>query len=134
MQLINDIRQLPDDWIDIVIKDRPVVIARDSDYIFSLTRENLESLLEPYKFTAAKYMEADGSITLSLHELDLVVNMPTLKDALEAMRKELKEYAEEYYENFRLYYNSPNRKGHWPYVLKVLLADNLDEIKVMIDA
>lgn len=136
MQVIKALENEPplDKLIDAVIKEKPVVIEKNSQYIFSLPLENMKYLLEPYRFSAAKYEEADGSITLSLHEIDLVVNRPSLEEAVNAMVQELKEYAEEYYENFRLYYSSPNRKNHFPYVLKILITDNTDDIKVIIDA
>jgi antitoxin YefM len=34
------------------------------------------------------------------------------------------EYAEEYMNEFKLYFNSPNRKNHFPYIYRVLLAGN----------
>ena len=47
-----------------------------------------------------------------------------------SLAKELIDYAEEYINDFRLYYNSPNRKNHFPYIYRVLLAsDDLEKVK-----
>ncbi len=49
-----------------------------------------------------------------------------------SLAKELIDYAEEYINDFRFYYNSPNRKNHFPYIYRVLLAsDDLEKVKQM---
>ena len=40
------------------------------------------------------------------------------------LAEELMEYAEEYINEFTLYFNGPNRKNHFPYIYRVLLAGN----------
>ena len=40
------------------------------------------------------------------------------------LAEELMEYAEEYINEFTLYFNSPNRKNLFPYIYRVLLAGN----------
>ncbi|KIY20901.1 hypothetical protein [Mesobacillus subterraneus] len=45
---------------------------------------------------------------------------------------QLIEYAQDYYKDFPKYYNSPNRKGHLPYILHVLAQENLEGVKALI--
>ncbi|MCG6197514.1 hypothetical protein H1215_10065, partial [Anoxybacillus sp. LAT_38] len=50
------------------------------------------------------------------------------------LAQELLEYAQEYYEDFATYYSAPNRRAHFPYVLKVLIQDDLQGIVHLLDA
>jgi len=38
----------------------------------------------------------------------------------------------EYQENFNLYFNSPNRREEFPYIMNVLTKNNTEEIKGLI--
>jgi hypothetical protein len=136
VQTINatDVRKHFSEFIDMIVREKPAVIKRNRDYVFSLSMEDMCFILEQYRFSADKYIEDDGSITLSLNEIDLAVNEPTLENAVDSMAKEIKEYAEEYYENFKLYYNSSNRKKHLPYILRILTSGSIEDIRGMIDA
>ena len=122
-------RQHFSEFIDEIVRERPVIIKRNRDLIMSFALQDISSLLEHYRFTVNEFIEDDNSITLSLNEFDLVVNEPDRDHALDSMTKEIKEYAEEYYQNFRLYLNSPNRRTELPYVLKVLSSKSIDEVK-----
>nr|WP_315988407.1 hypothetical protein [Desulforamulus aquiferis] len=44
------------------------------------------------------------------------------------------EYAKEYYDEFQLYFYSLNRQSHFPYVLAVLMQENLDGVIGLIHA
>ena len=86
------------------------------------------ALLNGYHFTASSCKEKDGSVSLSLNEIDLVVNGATIELAKREMGSAILEYAEEYYENYSLYSRAPNRKDHVPYVMKALLLQKSDAI------
>jgi hypothetical protein len=62
----------------------------------------------------------DGSVTLSLNEIDLAENADTETDARFALGKRLLEYAEDYLGECKLWNGSPNRKKHLHYVLTAL--------------
>ncbi|MCK5848480.1 MAG: hypothetical protein KAH01_04720 [Caldisericia bacterium] len=68
--------------------------------------------------------EEDGSYTGFLKEIDLACNALTSDDVKTQIAKDLWEYANEYMEEFDLYYNSPNRRSHYPYVFSVLMQSN----------
>lgn len=63
-----------------------------------------------------------------------MVNSPNQELALNDLAKELIEYAQDYINEFQMYYNSKNRKHHFPYVLRVLLAQDAEEVKGLINA
>ena len=55
-----------------------------------------------------------------------MTNEKTREEAIKALAVELKDYAEDYLE--RSWNNAPNRKHHYPIVLKVLLKDTINDI------
>ena len=88
----------------------------------------MEEILNAYKFTAEKYIEDDGSVTLSLNGIDLVENGEDEQKAKMALGKAILEYSADYYNDYAFYSHSPNRKGHIPYIFKALLMDSPERI------
>ncbi len=113
---------------DSVVREKPHFIKRTRDELVLSSFETMLSLLKGYHFTASKCKESDGSVSLALHEIDLVVNGTTIELARKQMGEAILEYAEEYYENYAAYSHAPNRKDHIPYVMKALLLQNSDII------
>ncbi len=136
MQTINatDVRREFSQFIDTVVREKPVVVKRNRDYILSISLEQTVNLLANYRFHMNLFSEEDGSITASLNELDLIINTTDRNNLKNLMAQEILDYAEDYFEQFSLYYNSTNRQKQFPYVLKAILADNLEEIAGFIDA
>jgi len=92
----------------------------------------IENMLSAYTFSAIKYIEDDGSVTLGLNELDLAENGRNEEDAIRKMAEAIFEYSEDYYDNFALWYSAPNRKTHLPYVVKALIINDVDKIGELI--
>lgn len=59
---------------DSVMHDKPKFIMRTRDKMQFSSLETISEFLKVYHFSARKYIEDDGSITLSLNEIDLVEN------------------------------------------------------------
>jgi hypothetical protein len=77
--------------------------------------------------------EDDGSFSGSLKELDLMANASNLEEFKTEMVRELIEYAQEYMNEFVKYYNTPNRKHHFPYVMRVVIQKENKAIWSLID-
>lgn len=119
------------DWgsvIDSVVREKPKFIKRTRDYVFLSSIDLLEEILKPYTFTAIALEEEDGSLTLSLNEIDLIENGSTLSEAKLKLAKEIKQYAEDFYENYNTWSTAPNRKEHLPYILHALVLDDVQRI------
>ena len=128
----TDVRKDWSKFIDEVKWVRPAFVKRNRDIIAVLSIELLEFILKDYKLTVTVQQEEDGSYTGIFNEIDLMANSKDMETLEVELAKELLEYSEEYINEFRLYYNSPNRKNHFPYVYKTLLASNdIDKIKKM---
>ena len=124
----TDVRK---DWssvVDGVVRDRPTFIKRTRDRMWLSNLDTMADILDVYQFTAERFIEDDGSVTLSLNEIDLVENGPTEKETRELLAQSIMEYAAEYYENYSLYSKAPNRKKHIPYVFKALIMDDVKRL------
>ena len=124
----TDVRREWSKVIDTAIREKPVFIKRTRDHVVISNVEHIKSLLNDYHLTAEKFIEEDGSITLSMQELDIVANGSSLKLAKQELAKNLLEYAEEFYQDFAFWSKAPNRKSHTPFVLKILLNENIEEL------
>ena len=136
MKLLNasDVRSDFSSFVDKVVRERPMVFKRNRDHVLSISTEQAGSLLEAYRFQAILLPEEDGSITITLEDFDLVVNAPDQNQALLKMAEELIDYSKDYFDQFALYFKTTNRKKHFPYVMKVALADGIQEVAGFIDA
>ena len=125
----TDVRNNWSSIVDSVVRDKkPKFIKRTRDYMLLSDINIFEGVLSPYTFTADRYVEDDGSITLGLIEIDLAENGKDDDEALKKMAAAILEYAEDYYNEFELWYSAPNRKGHFPYVLKALILNDTAKI------
>lgn len=113
---------------DEVVRVKPQFIKRTRDKMWFSNLETMSEILSAYKFTAMEYKEPDGSITLSLNEIDLVCNGVNEESAKNILGHDILEYAQDYYNEYELFSSAPNRKPHIPYIFKALIIDNPDEI------
>jgi len=102
-------------YIDEIVRRKPVFVKRSRDLFLGISFEMMKDLVSDIGFTAMMYMESDGSITLSLNEFDIVVNGKNQEEALNRLVNDLKEYAEEYYEQIEFWYNDPTAQGSFKY-------------------
>ena len=124
------------DWsrvLDSVTRRRPAFIKRTHDNVVLASTESLSAMLSDVRYETNIFQEDDGSITLSLDALDLVVNEKSLESAKKTLANDIEEYAEEYYANYESYSVSPNRRAHLPYVMKALIADSPKELEDAIE-
>ena len=128
MEQATDIRKEWSAAIDSVVHNKPKFIKRTRDRMWFSNLETMEEILSAYKFTAKQYIEDDGSVTLSLNEIDLIENAENEDEARRLLGNAILDYAEEYYNNYEMYSHSPNRKKHIPYIFKALIMDNATEI------
>lgn len=128
----TDARNKWSDFINSVIREKPKIIKRTKDYIFVSNLEMAKEMLKVYTFTANIFKEEDGSVTISLNEIDIVANGKNEEEALNRLVNDLIEYAEDFYNDFQYWYSAPNRKKHLPYILNVLLQDSHEGVKKLI--
>ena len=125
----TDVRKNWSSICDDVARNRPVFVKRTRDEMVITSAEDMKNILESLKYHADIYKEEDGTFTAALRELDLVENGPDKESACSALSESILEYAEEYYAEFQLYRNAPNRRSHLPYVMKAIILGDPASIK-----
>jgi len=126
----TDVRREWSKFIDDVKWVKPALIKRNRDIIAVLPIDLIEFILKGYILTVDVRREEDGSYTGILNEIDLMANAADMESLELELAKELIEYSEEYINEFGLYYNSPNRKNHFGYIYRTMLAsDDIEKVK-----
>jgi len=110
--------------IEKAIKEKPQFLKYADHTLMLSDVRSLESLLETYTFTADKFIEPDGSVTLFLNELNLVENAKTEDEAKKCLANSILEYAEDFYNGFSYWDSAPNLQSHIPYVFKALIIND----------
>jgi hypothetical protein len=114
--------------IDSVIREKkPKIIKRTRDRMVLTDFDTLENMLSAYSFTADRYVEDDGSITLSLVDIDLAENGKDDEEVLKKMANGILEYAKDYYKEFNVWAKGW-RIPHIPYVFKALILNDVEKI------
>jgi hypothetical protein len=119
------------DWsevIDSVVREKPAFIKRTHDSMVLADVKTLGALLSAYTYTAQKFIEDDGTVTLSLCELDLVEHGADEHDAKQKLAEAILTYAQDYYDDFLYWSSAPNRVQHIPYVFKALIIDDAQRL------
>jgi antitoxin YefM len=118
--------------IDKVQNLTPVVISprkQSEKPTFLFHETHVHELLAGYKFKLETIPEEDGSITLAMDQLELYSNGETVDEAVDALVEDIVMYANEYLDNPVRYHHAPNRRQHLPYILKIMVCNNTDEVK-----
>ncbi|MDK9710962.1 hypothetical protein [Acidaminobacter sp.] len=126
----TDVRKHWSEFVDDVIRNKPAFVKRNRDLLAVLSMDQMDALLESLKIRINIVQEEDGSFTGVLNELELAANEETIDQLKETLIEDLIEYAAEYMQNFDLYFKSPNRKSHFPYVYKInSMTNTVDRLR-----
>lgn len=123
------------DWslfFDKAVREKPVFIKRTRDNAVLSDLNFINLLLDKYHYECTKYVEKDGTITLSVDLLDITENANTEEEVKVKVAQEILDYAEDFYKEYDLWSNAPNRKSHIPYVFKALLLNDISKIGELI--
>ncbi len=123
--------------VDKVVSNQPQIIRKRKQSekdVMLIDTVTQKELLAGFSFTLDEFQEEDGSITLALDVLALYANGNTEEEALNDLLEQLQVYAEEYLTHINEYRYAPNRKAHLPYVLRIALCENEQELRQMLNA
>jgi len=113
--------------VETVIREKPAIIKKTRDYLFFSNMNVLENILSAYSFNAETMIEDDGSVTISLNEIELVENAPNKQEAILKLAQAILEYSKDYYNEFS-YWSRGDRKTHVPYIFKALILNDISKI------
>jgi antitoxin YefM len=85
-------------------------------------------MLDRYTFTIKSETTEQGIFGEIAEIPDLFDECATMDELKKSLAVQLKEYAEDYASQFQLYSNSPNRKGHLPFIMRVWMADDVNGV------
>lgn len=113
---------------------KPAIINRKKTEQVLILRADLQKmLLSCFSLKPEVITEDDNSVTLSLDQLEIYVNGNTLEEAIKTLIDDLKLYAQDYIQRSQLFLHAPNRRSHFPYVLRILLCNNDEEIRSLLE-
>lgn len=131
----EDVQSNWESIMDQVQKLYPIIIERkkqNESRTFLLNEKLVQQLLQSYSFTIVAFPEEDSSITVCVDELELYANGKNKETAVENLIEDILEYAIDFFGHPERYLKAPNRRHHFPYLLKVLMCKNSDQIKQML--
>lgn len=122
-------------FIDTIVREKPQAIKRNRDVVMAFSKQQMKELLSVYELTFEYEQDAEGRFVGSLEQIeDIVADAETLEELRGELARQMVEYALDYEANYSRYYNTPNRHKHSPYVLRVLLEDDVESIVRMLHA
>lgn len=133
---ITQVRKDMSAFADRVIHKAPsVLVTRGRREAFVvIERSKFRHVLGAYRFSLEYERGEDGRYYGLLKEIPDIVGDG---DSLEELRRDLAgylvEYARSYEKDLQLYYNAPNRHGHFAYVLHVLAQESVEDVRGLID-
>lgn len=131
----TDVRANFGGFIDTIVRERPQAIRRNRDVILAFSKQQMKELLSVYELTFEYEQDEDGRYAGSIEQIeDIVADGSTIDELRIELARQLAEYALDYENNYSRYYNTPNRRKHAPYVLRVLLEDDIESVAQMFHA
>ena len=91
-----------------------------------------EVSVKPSLLTVVLFPDS-GRYVAKCTELDLITEMDTPEETVEAMVEMLKEYAEDYHSREEMFARSPNRSHHKPYVDTLLRCETHWEVQELLE-
>ena len=121
---LSDVRdRISEVFTDAVVRHRPVPIARGrKDLGVLLGIEEIARLVEGISFGPEVFKEA-GAVNVWLPEFQVYGRGKDLAAARLDLLDEVRDYLLEYLEEIDRYRSAPNRRAHFPHVIKALVAD-----------
>lgn len=119
--------------MDQAIYEKPQFISRTHDKSILISMDMLSSLLDC--FVIPYYIEADKECVVITNDVieDIIGSGENEETAINDFCEQLFDYARDYYKEFGLFSRSPNRKSHFPYVMRILTMGSPEEIREMIE-
>lgn len=122
-------------FIDTIVREKPQAIKRNRDVIMAFSKQQMKELLSVYELTFEYEQDEDGRYAGSVEQIDdIIADAETLEELKYELSKNLVEYAIDYESNYSRYYNTPNRHKHAPYILRVLLEEDIESVAQMFHA
>jgi antitoxin YefM len=130
------VREKFSSYIDEVIHYRPKVVNRHHDNFLMMNLQHMSAIMEDVELHAELEQDENGEYIASSVEInDIFATGDTPDEAIHALANDLIEYAIDYMGNsFQMYFNAPNRRGHFRYILKIMICNSPEDVVRLINA
>ncbi|MBN2852570.1 MAG: hypothetical protein JXQ23_07530 [Clostridia bacterium] len=118
----TEIRKNWSQYIDEAIRFHPVFFKRNRDMLVMFSSEQIEALLDQYKFNISITRAESGIYTGTLKEISISFSSHSMTEILNQIVSALLDYASDYMDNSIS--NIKSKKEHFPYILKILNCIN----------
>jgi antitoxin YefM len=111
---------------------RPIPIARGNRELgMILGLEEIGRLVEGLSFHPEVFKEEHG-VSIWLPEFQIFGSGRDLPSAREDLLEEVREYVSEYVEDIDAFRSAPNRRAHFPHIVRALVADLAKKLEPVI--
>ncbi|WP_230190873.1 hypothetical protein [Paenibacillus sp. CECT 9249] len=131
----SDVREHFSEFIDEVVHKSPKIVNRRRDHFMAINLQHIQPLVQNVILNAFFEQDEEGNFISSFHEItDLIGYGRTKEESLDHLIDDLIEYAQDYlFNSFSLYIHAPNRREHFPFVLKVMMQKEAKEVREFIN-
>jgi len=119
-------------FTDVVQGHRPHVIRRGRDDRGLLVGLDEAGAMVADREFAPQVMRGDEGVSIWLPEFEVYGEGDTYAEAKEELLADVRAYVQEYLANADEYRRAPNRAGHFPHVVKALIAEARGELERVI--
>ncbi|WP_239004648.1 hypothetical protein [Paenibacillus tepidiphilus] len=131
--LATQVRANMSEFIDTVVREKPLAIRRNRDVIVAASMDQMKFYLSVYHLTLEYEQDEDGLYAGSIEEVDnIVAEGESLQDLRMELARQLMEYAQDYFADYSRYSSAPNTRNHAPYMLRVMLENNIESVAELI--
>ncbi len=116
------------DYVTAAARHHPVSLSNHDDLGMLVGAQDVADLLAGNEFHPEVFFEGDG-VAIWLPELELYGTGTDPDEALSDLEEEIRDYAERYVNESELYLASPNRRQHYPYVMRAVALDLLGQLR-----
>lgn len=128
---VSEVRTNWSEYYDQAVREKPLPITKNRDLAFLLSLKDLATILQNSTFSV-EYEVEDGYFAGKLREIDIVEGGESYEEMIHNLAKGLVEYATDYFDQD--FYRAMNRNAHLPFVLHVLIQEDLEGVKKLIRA
>ena len=117
------------EFIDSVVREKPQIVKRNRDMIIATSFPQMRILLSAYELNYEFEIDENGKYAGSIEEIEFIVADGGSAEELRLnLAQQLMEYAKDYMSDYTRYFNAPNTRIHAPYVLRILLEDDVTSV------
>lgn len=95
----TDVRKEWGNYIDTIVRQKPVFVKRSRDYFACIDIDTLKLLVSNIKFNAEYEYDENNKVVMFIDGYDCVVSGNDVDDAKSKLLYDLREYAQQYFED-----------------------------------